>query len=1041
MRIQFLLVSLICLVVHSNPLSGQSGEFTKFPIQFFNDEIDPTKQWRDDALSSTNVKCAVKDGNFMWIGTGKGLSRFDGRNFVNFSEHQEQAASRIKSVNSIVKSSAGFFWVCHSRGISKFDPNSFSEKYYNPIEPEGWGKDTVAAYNLIETSRGEVYATTHWGLARYRLELDDFVVEQIDTIAFKSQPYHISQKGPIMEDVELGGFWFSSYRYLCFYDYATKTYFSSLNNPKNWAIFRSGIGSNEVCNILKDSHGSYWFSVRRIPFLFKFDPFKNTLTNYPIYEPRKKDKKIIEPQVNEIIQITESEIAFCPESGGILILDLSKKHIRRVYYKLESVHRVPFMPMVNEIKVLDKEWVSIATENGWYLQRCFNFIEDVVHLEKPLAKGAYSQLYKGAGGRLYIRSNNHQLQYFDPVDKKFYQVALNTNPLIFDEYYYIYPAKNLCFFTNTSAGIKKVDTKSNKVLSWKLLNFALEPGHKIYGAYRDSLLFISKRNSDSVLIVNEAGWVVEKVPFPNSPFEVLYYVFMDSKHRIWASYELYKGLWMQNKRGDKPISFQQHNKYGHLFKARNFGRLFEDNKGQIWVIDNDLGVLVISDNLNEVYVYGERDGLKDDSPWVVDFIDSNQVLLATKTKFLLYKIKERKGISGDYRRFFSGYPMYSYPLRKDGKIYMTSYDDLYTFDFKKMSETTSPDSPIVSTIISNKRLYSLQDLDAGLVLEKDETDLEIQFADMRSFSNQHWYYRIKGVGDEWKRVVDKKTFINNLQHGTYTLELKRIGPDIVNGEQREVVTDVIRISVLPYWHQTWWFRTLVCLVIAALIWWLFNQNTQRKLTAQRAEIEQQQALERERERIARDMHDDLGSGLSAIHLLSNFAKDKASDPTIRSEIEKIATSSASLNQNIREIIWAVNAADDTLPSLSNFLRRYCNDFQENTRLSVQFDAPNILPEITVNSELRRNLFLCIKEALNNAAKFAKASKVYVKLELEENRVFITVLDNGGGFNVENALNTGGNGLKNMRHRMKVIGGTATIESQNGTTELRFEVKV
>lgn len=1041
MRILLLLLPFYGLVVQPNPLHAQSGEFNRFPIQFFNDEIAPTRYWKDDALSSSNVKCALKDGGFIWIGTGDGLSRFDGKNFINFSKHKEQAASPIRAVNRIVKSSAGFLWVCHSRGISKFDPNTFEEKYYNPIEPVDWGKDTVAAYNLIETSRGEVYATTYWGLAKYRSELDNFVVDQPDTINFLSQPYHITKKGPILEDVELGGIWFSSYRQLCFYDYESRTYFSSLNNPKNWSVFQNDIGNNEVCSILKDSYGHYWFSVRRVPLLFKFDPFKNTLTKYPIYEPGKMDKKIIEPQVNEIIQVSESQVVFCPESGGMLILDIASKNIKRVYYKLESVHRVPFMPIVNEIKVLNEKWVSIATDNGWYLQRCFNFIEDMVHLEKPLGKGAYSQLYIGAENRIWIRSNKHQLQCFDPKNRKFRQIDLHMDTTIFDEYYYIYPCANNCFYTNTSSGVKHVDTKTNKVDPLVLSNYKLNSSHKIYGAYKDSLYFISKRGADSVLIINNKNLVIGKLPYPNSTRQLLYQIFMDSKFRIWASYELWGGVWVQKTRNEVPIPFQQNAKYSHLLKRERFGRFFEDSIGRIWTVSEGPGALVISEDLSEVSEYGS---LRDNPVWAVDFIDSNLVLLASKTEFLLYKIKKGGGIRGDYRRFFNNYPMYSYPLRKNGKVYMTSYDDLYTFDFNKMSETTLPDSPFVAAIISNKRMYSFQNLHSGLVLDQDETDLEIQFADMHSLDswrNQFWYFRIKGLSNEWKRDFDRKIFINNLQHGSYTLELKRIGPDRVNGVVKETITAAIKIKVLPYWYQTWWFRALTVLAASALIWWLFHQSTLRQLTTQRAEIEQQQALERERERIARDMHDDLGSGISAIHLLSNYAKGKANDPMIRSEMEKIAASSANLNQNIREIIWTINSANDSLSSLSHFLQRYCSDFQENTGLLIQYDAPFVLPETTLSGEMRRNLFLCIKEALNNAAKFAKASKVNVKLESNEHQILITVLDDGGGFNVENALKNGGNGLKNMYHRMQSIGGTATIESKNGTTLLRFEVNV
>lgn len=364
------------------------------------------------------------------------------------------------------------------------------------------------------------------------------------------------------------------------------------------------------------------------------------------------------------------------------------------------------------------------------------------------------------------------------------------------------------------------------------------------------------------------------------------------------------------------------------------------------------------------------------------------------------------------------------------------YVPIESFDLKK----TAP-----KTVISELKVFENDRTEllylSEIILPYDQNYLTFTFGslDFVSLERGRFAWKLEGADKDWVEPKDNRSFAtySTLPPGNYNFYVKSCNADGIWDEKGAMV----KVTILPPWWKTWWFQGLYTLAAAALVWWLFRQNTLRQLDAQRAEIEKQQALERERERIARDMHDDLGSGLSAIHLLSNFAKDKANDPATRSEMEKIAASSANLNQNIREIIWTVNSADDSLPSLVHFLRRYCADFQENTGLAVQFDAPITLPETTLSGEVRRNLFLCVKEALNNAAKFAKATKVEVKLASSDNRISITVRDNGGGFDVESALKNGGKGLKNMQHRMKEIGGTITIESLNGTTELRFEVMV
>lgn len=235
-------------------------------------------------------------------------------------------------------------------------------------------------------------------------------------------------------------------------------------------------------------------------------------------------------------------------------------------------------------------------------------------------------------------------------------------------------------------------------------------------------------------------------------------------------------------------------------------------------------------------------------------------------------------------------------------------------------------------------------------------------------------------------------------------------------------------------------QALAIAAVSATAWWFVQQRTLRLLQQQRAEIEKHEALERERSRIARDMHDDLGSGLSAIHLLSNFAKNRVDDPAIKAEMEKIAAPSAALNQNIREIIWTVNSADDSLASLVHFLRRYCNDFSEASQMECRLPGREIIPEISLSGEQRRNLFLCVKEALNNIAKHAKSTRMDVEITIfKVSKLEIVITDDGQGFDLEAALKRGGNGLRNIQKRMEDIGGQAHFSSSSSGAMLRLEM--
>lgn len=189
------------------------------------------------------------------------------------------------------------------------------------------------------------------------------------------------------------------------------------------------------------------------------------------------------------------------------------------------------------------------------------------------------------------------------------------------------------------------------------------------------------------------------------------------------------------------------------------------------------------------------------------------------------------------------------------------------------------------------------------------------------------------------------------------------------------------------------------------------------------------AQQEERERISLDMHDELGSGMTAIRLLSEIARNKMKENT-PVEIEKISHSANDVLNKMNAIIWSMNSGNDTLDNLISYIRSYALEYFENTPIQCKVNTPENIPHKELTGDKRRNIFLCVKETLNNAWKHSNASVIIIDVEAND-RLLVRIADNGTGIDLQN-LRQFGNGLKNIAHRMESIGGTFAIENKNGT---------
>lgn len=203
-----------------------------------------------------------------------------------------------------------------------------------------------------------------------------------------------------------------------------------------------------------------------------------------------------------------------------------------------------------------------------------------------------------------------------------------------------------------------------------------------------------------------------------------------------------------------------------------------------------------------------------------------------------------------------------------------------------------------------------------------------------------------------------------------------------------------------------------------------------------------EAVGEERNRIARDMHDDLGSGLTKISILSEVAKTQLLEPDkARIPLEHISTSSRELVDNLQDIIWVLNPRDDSLESLSAYIREYALRFFEPLENDVAFDYPAEIGEVGLTEVQRRNVFLIVKETLNNIAKHARCRNVQISIGQDPGEIVISLRDDGIGFD-PGQVRRFGNGLQNMKNRMQQIGGTYLLESAPGKgTLVRLTIPV
>jgi signal transduction histidine kinase/ligand-binding sensor domain-containing protein len=376
----------------------------------------------------------------------------------------------------------------------------------------------------------------------------------------------------------------------------------------------------------------------------------------------------------------------------------------------------------------------------------------------------------------------------------------------------------------------------------------------------------------------------------------------------------------------------------------------------------------------------------------------------------------------------------------DGRLWFSTVNGLVSVNPSAVHSNHRPPEVIIEELHVDGKLRPLnaeeQSGRAALQIEPGRHFLQFRFTGLsfRAPDKVRFRWKLDGIDQDWQDSGTQRVIgCGPLSPGDYRLRVRACNSDGVWNDE----DTTLAFTVLPHFWETWWFKVAALIgsfaVMAMLVLLWLRRRYRRKLER----VQRQHEIERERARIARDLHDDLGTSLTQISVLSSLANREQTKPDkARQLIEQIGGRSQAMVTALDEIVWAVNPQNDSLAALVNYLGHFTEELLLPADIRCRLNLPNNLPPHPLSAEVRHNLFLAFKEALNNCVRHSGASQVRLSVELKPAEVVMRLEDNGKGFVAgTETIARRGNGLANIQKRMEQIGGVAEIQSAvgNGAT--------
>lgn len=979
--------SLILILYLTCPITGQFR--FDFSVKDIRSEYSLQVWSKYDGLPSNTLYGLVKgDDGFFWIGTSNGLARFDGSQFKVFNAaNTPQIKANIAA--DLFKDIKGRIWFTNGgAGLLVMDRDNFKQI----SEEQGLSLNHPSFF--AEAKNGSMYVGTFGG--GLNIIEDDKSSKKLflKTINKKNGLSSDDIHSLLIDKQER--VWIGTYdEGINLIEGNEIKKFKRLGNQPNTAIE----------HIFQTSKGDILAATHRGVVIFNGKSFEENNAFLPLNGKT----------INHIAEDGEGNLWFSTSGYGIYVYN------GKTFFHLSTLNLLNSNDISQVLPTKFGVWICSLREGLSLLKQ--NKIK-VLSEKQGLPHKKARTVFQAPNDMLWIGTSDGIAKYDEQTNRL---TLIKSNFADLSVHSWAVNAKGELFFGTLPYGILKiVDDKIVIAADRKLLKVNFIRSLKFTD---DGTLWIGTNGAGVVLLKNGKTKFINKSKGLPSNFVAC--ICKDRQNNFWIGTSG-GGIALLNSNGSVLKTFSDKNGL-----ANNIvNSIIEDEEGVIWVGTSVSGISRIKDNI--IYNFNERNGLYSNTIkkllydgkghfWITSdrgvFSIRKSIFNAVaegKREKLVFDLFGRN--EGMIDEEFNAVADNAGCISRSGKIYAPSNNGVVIIDPKLFLSDAETPSVYIDDVFVNYKESSKEQLSD---LPPGTESVQINYGGISYLSgkNLKFKYILAGIDEHWAFTgTRRQAFFTHLPHGSYTLKVVAITPAGTESEKAAIISFTIR----PYFWQTLWFQILFIISVIGLITLYLRFYFKRKYKQKVKILEAETALERERMRISKDMHDELGASLTKISLMSDLAKRNATEPDqLKKELDTISKASRNVASSMDEIVWAVNPKNDTLEKTIFYIAQYIEEYLSSTEIEFVIDIPDPVPTHFIHAELRHNLFLVIKEAVNNIVKHSGADTVQLKILIANSIFNLQLEDDGKGIDVT-GVDQFSNGLKNMKKRIEDFNGSFEI---------------
>jgi ligand-binding sensor domain-containing protein/signal transduction histidine kinase len=999
----------------------------------------------EHGLSQNTVYALAQDSlGFMWFGTKDGLNQYDGYNFISHKNDPfEPNTLSDNLVQALYVDRAGILWVGTSQGLNKLNLQTGRVKRYlhEPGNPNSLSHNYV--HEIAAGRTGALWIGTDGGLNHFDPETERFTSYKNDPLDTNSLSNN--QIYALLED-HAGVLWVGSVQGLNAFDPSTKKFLRYQHDPAD----PGSLSHNEVFEIFEDHTRKLWIGTRGGLNQWHRETGQFIRFQYTVAPGSLSDDRVSAIEEDQFGNLWVGTLG-----GGLNQLDPSTRlrqaqssrsgHSQRsgkfFHYKNNPVQLGSLSSNAVWSICRDRSgalWIGTAGGGvNKIVTRTKQFHTYTTAPEGPagLSNKFVRAFCEDRFGALWIGTYGGGLNRLDRqsgVFTHFKNDPANSRSLSHNVVWSIYEDRAGTLWIGTRKGLNRFDRETQSFTSFQHdpANPQSLSDNDVATIYEDKMgtLWIGTYNNGLNQFDRRTLTFKRYQPDPANPqslsHQAVLCLFEDRMGTLWIGTDG-GGLNQFDRQTETFISYKKDpGSHGNL--SHNSVRcIYEDRSGALW-IGTSHGLNKF-DRATRIFTsYFEKDGLPND--FIYGMLGDVQDNLWLSTNHGLAKFDTRLGKFQSYdvndglqsNEFNTG----AYFQNQRGEMFFGGVNGFTVF-YPDQIQSNPYRPPVVLTAF--RKFDKAAELDTAisaikrLELSHKDNFFAFEFAalDYTAPEKNRYAYKLEGFDQNWIDAGTRRyASYTNLDPGAYVFRVKGSNNDGMWNETGAAV----RIIITPPVWKTWWFRILALAAFSGLLAQIYRYRVKRLLE-----------MERLRVRIASDLHDDIGATLTKISLHSELIEESNEPSEIRESLRKIGAMSRELVTTMSDIVWSIDARNDTLGNLVDRMRDFATGVLAVRATQIDFNCAGLDMQKKLPVDFRQNIYLIFKEAINNIAKHAEASRVDVQIKNANGHFNLSIRDDGKGWREHEYAKLSGHGLRNMKMRASRIGGDLNISRNGGCT--------